>query len=103
MEANTPFSDLSAQLIDENYRQIGCDSWSRDRFFRLCGKLNRTEREMAALLRIAPAKLRGRLADGFTPQDGLILTMLDQEIDFVLSGHQPTRGIFLFAELKEAR
>ncbi len=98
--APTPLSDLSVALIDDNYRQLGCDSWDRARFWRLCAKLQRTPREMAALLRISHQSLKGRLVNGFTPQDGLVLTMLDREIDYIISGKEPTRGIFMMAEFK---
>lgn len=101
-EAPTTFGDISATLIDENYRQMGCDAWSRDRFYRLCAKLQRTQREMAALLRINPDHLRKRLIRGFTKQDGVLLTIMEQEIEYLLSGKQPTRGIFLITNLQKA-
>lgn len=97
----TAFSDISAALIEENYRQLGCSAWNRPRFQRLCGKLQRTPREMAAFLRIQPRTLEKRLQIGFRPQDGLILTMLDREIETISSGKAPTRGMFLMAELKK--
>lgn len=99
--APTQFSDLSAALIDENYRQLGCDAWDRGRFWRLCAKLQRTPREMAALLRISHDHLRKRLVNGFTPQDGVILALLDREIDQIQTGKPPQRGLFMFVELKK--
>lgn len=95
-----PFSKLSACLIDRQYRKLGCDDWNRPKFHRLCGKLQRTELEMAALLRVSPAELRKRLDVGFTRQDGLILTVLEREIDSINSGRAPTEGIFAMVVLK---
>lgn len=98
----TPLSDLSACLIDENYRQMGCDGWSRDRFWRLCATLDRTPREIAALLRISGAQLDDRLRRGFSKQDGVILTLMEMEMESILSGKQPTRGLFAMIKLEKA-
>lgn len=95
-----PLSALSSQLIELNYKQQGCDGWTRPRFWRLCGKLQRTPREMAALLRITPFALQKRLANGFNSQDGLLLTIFEREIDAICTGKTPTRGIFLLANLQ---
>lgn len=98
---DTPLSDLSATLIDENYRELGCDAWDRARFWRLCCKLQRTPREMAALLRITNDQLQKRLLGGFTKQDGLLLTIFEREIDYINSGKPATRGLFLMVDLKK--
>lgn len=97
----SPFSELSARLIEHNYRELGCNAWTRPRFWRLCGKMRRTKREMAALMRLAPRILELRLRNGFSQQDGLVLTLLEREIDQIMTGRAPTRGIFLIAELKK--
>lgn len=97
----TPFSELSAELIRHNYRDLGCDAWNRPRFWRLCGKMQRTKTEMAALMRIQTNILDQRLKIGFTPQDGLVLTLLEREIDQIMTGKPPTKGVFLMLELKK--
>lgn len=99
--SESPYSELSVRLIEHNYREIGCNDWTRPRFWRLCGKMQRTIREMAALMRVEPAVLEKRLKDGFTAQDALILTILDREIDQIVTGRPPTKGIFLVVELKK--
>ncbi len=99
VELDHPFSELSALLIEHNYRECGCDSWNRPKFQRLCGKLQRTPREMAALLRVTFPQLQKRMLEGFTGQDGLILTLLEREIDEVRAGRAPTRGMFAMVTL----
>lgn len=100
--SESPFSDLSAGLIEHNYRELGCDGWNRPRFQRLCGKLQRTLREMAALMRLKMPELRKRLETGFTGQDGLILTLLEREIDAINTGRLPTRGVFMMVSLQKS-
>lgn len=97
--AASPFAALSAHLIDLHYRDIGCDGWNINRFHRLCGKLQKTEVELAALMRIKPAELVHRLRNGFTPQDGLILTMIEREIDLLHTGQKP-EGLFAIVILQ---
>lgn len=93
-DPSNPISKLSAHLINENFRKLGCDAWTRDKFNRLAGKMQRTELEMAALMRITHGTLQGRLRYGFSKQDGLILTILEREYDFMFTAESGTHGLF---------
>lgn len=93
-----PLSELNSWLIEQHYREMGCDTWDRHRVWRLCAKLQRTEAEMAALLRYSHAELKARLANGFSKQDGLLLTLLEAEIDLVKTGEMPRSPVFCFTD-----
>lgn len=97
-----PLSDLSAWLIEQHYREIGCDAWDKYRVMRLCAKIQRTQHEMAALLRVIPSDFKRKMERGFNRQDGLILTLLEAEIDVIRTGEAPSNNVFFSQNLQPA-
>lgn len=89
--APTPHSDVAGFLVERNYRDIGCDSWNTRKVQLLCAKTGDTPAVMAARLRINLRQFTERCEKGsWTKQDGLILTVLEREIDFLKGGTVPT-------------
>jgi hypothetical protein len=85
-----PHSALAGFLVERNYSALGCDGWNTRRVQLLCAKLGDTPSILAARLRIRPSDLERRMeTDCWTKQDGLILTMLEREIDFLKGGTVP--------------
>jgi hypothetical protein len=81
-EIETPASDLSAFLIGRHYVEIGCDRWDTRRVQLLCAKFGDTPTIMAARLRLRFSEFKKRMeTDCWTKQDGLILTILEREMD----------------------
>jgi hypothetical protein len=86
----TPHSNLAAFFVERNYNSLGCDNWNTRRVQLLCAKLGDTPAVLAARLRLRPSDLERRMeTDCWTKQDGLILTMLEREIDFLKGGTVP--------------
>jgi hypothetical protein len=89
-KATTPHSDLAAFFIERNYKTLGCDVWDKRKVQLLCAKLGDTPAMLAARMRIRKSDLDRRMeTDCWTKQDGLILTMLEREIDFLKGGSVP--------------
>lgn len=87
----TPHSDVAVFLIERNYRDIGCDRWNSRRVLTLLAKLNDTPTILAARMRIRLQDFERRMShDCWTKQDGLILTMLEREVDFLKGGAVPS-------------
>ena len=85
--APAPYSQLQAQLVARNYAELGCDGWNTREVRRLMAQIGDTEIVMAERLRIRPKDFAHRMqTDCFTRQDGLILTILQRELD-------ATRGV----------
>lgn len=92
--AVTPHSDLAGFLVERNYHDLGCDSWDSRRVQLLCAKLGDTPAVLAARLRIRKSEFERRFEmDCWTKQDGLILTMLEREIDSLRVGTAPCGGM----------
>lgn len=90
----TPHSDLAGFLIERNYRDLGCDSWDARRVMLLCAKFGDTPAIMATRLRLTKSRFQERMdTDAWTKQDGLILSMLEREIDLQRGGIAPKHGI----------
>lgn len=88
--STTPSSDIAAHLIERNYADLGCDRWDTRRVRVLMAKLGSTPAIMAARLRVKRNDFDRRMdTDCWTKQDGLILTMLEREIDFLKGGIVP--------------
>lgn len=86
----TPHSNLGAFLVQRNYIDLGCDKWNTRKVMILCGKFGDTPQVMAARLRLkAPDFARRMESDCWTKQDGLILTILEREIDFLKGAAVP--------------
>lgn len=86
----TPHSNLAAFFVERNYKSLGCDSWNTRRVQLLCAKLGDTPAVLAARLRLRPSELVRKMeADSWTRQEGLILTVLEREIDFQKGGAVP--------------
>jgi len=91
--SESPIGRLPSFLIERNYKALGCDSWDSRRVKLLCAKMGDTLEVMAARMRLRPGEFKRRMdADRWTDQDGLILTILEQEIDR-LRGGKPPAGI----------
>lgn len=89
-KAVTPHSDLAAFFIERNYKSLGCDLWTKRKVQLLCAKLGDTPAMLAARMRIRPSDLDRRMeTDCWTKQDGLILTMLEREVDFLKGATVP--------------
>lgn len=89
-----PNSAVAAYLIERHYRWMGCDSWNTRRVLLLCGKFGDTDRVMAERMRLKMKDFKRRMEeDSWTEQDGLILTLLEREIDFIKGGKAPTAFI----------
>lgn len=89
-EIETPASDLSSFLIARHYVEIGCDRWDTRRVQLLCAKFGDTPTIMGARLRLRPAEFKKRMElDCWTKQDGLILTILEREMDAARGAVQP--------------
>lgn len=83
-EIETPASDLSSFLIARHYVEIGCDRWDTRRVQLLCAKFGDTPTIMAARLRLRFGEFKKRMElDCWTKQDGLILTILEHEMDML--------------------
>lgn len=83
----TPHSNLAGFLIEAHYRAMGCDTWNTRRVQMLMAKLGDTATMIAARMRLRPSEFNRRMEhDCWTRQDGLVLTVLEREID-------ATRGI----------
>src|SRR5687767_6341790 len=90
-----PWSKLGRFLIEEYYRQAGCNDWTSRRVRELCVKLGDTPDRMAARLRVNPAEFKRRIEqDSWTKQDGLILTMLERDADVMMGGKFPEKPLF---------
>lgn len=84
VEDVTPHSDIAVFLIQRNYVAIGADDWNTRRVHLLAAKLGDTRKMMAARLRIAFSDYERREKhDSWTQQDGLILALLEREIDLI--------------------
>lgn len=60
----------------------------------MCAKIGDTPKMMAARLRLRPFEFRNRMeTDSWTKQDGLILTILEREIDLLKGGIRPAVSI----------
>lgn len=91
-ESITPHSNLAGFFVERNYKAIGCDSWNTRKVQLLCAKLGDTPAVLAARMRIRPSDFERRLvSDCWTKQDGLILTLLEREIDFLKTGAPPVK------------
>lgn len=78
----TPHSRLAAFLINCHYAELGCDRWNARRVQLLCAKFGDTPAVMAERMRLKPLEFSRRmLSDQWTKQDGLILSILEREID----------------------
>lgn len=87
----TPHSALAAHLIERNYADLGCNRWGTRRVLELLAKLNDTPQVLAARLRIRMTDFERRMeTDCWTKQDGLILTMLEREVDLLKGGFVPS-------------
>lgn len=93
-KAVTPHSDLAAFFIERNYKALGCNGWNTRRVQLLCAKLGDTPAMLAVRLRVRPAELTRRfIQDSWTAQDGLILTIIERQIDFEKGGVLPVGSI----------
>lgn len=89
-ETATPHSDVAAYLVDRGYAEIGCDRWDTRRVRVLMAKLGDTPTVFAARMRLKRADLEKRMQiDCWTKQDGLILTVIEREVDFLRGGISP--------------
>lgn len=89
-QIETPHSDVSAFLIERHYVDLGCDRWDSRRVQKLCAKFGDTTRVMAARLRYTRGEFKRRMeTDSWSKQDGLILTILEREVDAVKGGVEP--------------
>lgn len=90
----TPHSDLAAFFIERNYKALGCDRWDTRRVQLLCAKLGDTPAMLAVRLRVTPMNFIRRMTeDSWTKQDGLILTILERQVDFEKGGMIPIGSI----------
>lgn len=90
-----PYWKIAAFLVERNYKQLGCDRWNSREVKLLCAKTGDSPSVMAIRLRLRPSDFNRRMeTDCWTKQDGLILTMLSREVDF-LRGGLPPRGMFV--------
>lgn len=88
--ADAPYSDTAVFIVERRYAALGCDSWDSRRVQLLCAKFHDTPRVMAARMRLKPKEFMRRLEENvWSRQDGLILTMLEREIDFLRGGQKP--------------
>jgi hypothetical protein len=86
----TPYSDLAVHLVDRQYADLGCDRWNSRHVLVLIAKLGDTPAVFAARLRLKIKDFERRVeTDCWTKQDGLILTVLEREIDFLRGGTTP--------------
>ena len=61
----------------------------------LCAKLQETPTILAARIRVKGAELERKMQEeSFTRQDGLILTIIEREVDFLKGGVVPASSIF---------
>lgn len=89
-QIDTPHSDVAAFLVERHYIDLGCDRWDSRRVQKLCAKFGDTPRVMAARLRYTRGVFRQKMAtDGWSKQDGLILTILEREVDALKGGIEP--------------
>lgn len=89
-----PHSAIGIYMIERNYKLLDCDLWNTRRVQLLCAKFGDTPDMMAARmrLRLCDFKLRCE-SDRWSKQDGLILSMLEQAVDFVKGGQMPKVGV----------
>lgn len=86
----TPHSDLAAFLVARNYVDLGCDKWNSRLVLLLCAKFGDTPTVMAARLRLRPFEFQKRMdEDNWTKQEGLLLSILEREIDAVRGAVPP--------------
>lgn len=86
----TPASNLAAFVVERNYAELGADRWNTRRVRVLMVKFGDTPTVMAARVRLKPADFARRMeTDAWTKQDGLILSLLEREIDFLKGGAVP--------------
>lgn len=86
-QIDTPHSDVAAFLIERNYVELGCDRWDTRRVQKLCAKFGDTPRVMAARLRCTRGDFKRRMdLNVWSKQDGLLLTILEREIDALRGG-----------------
>jgi hypothetical protein len=91
-----PFSRLAAHIIERNYRDLGCDDWDTRKIQLLCAKLGDTDYIMAARLRIPATYFREKMrTDRWSRQEGIILTLLEREIDLLRGDVVPARPLFV--------
>lgn len=82
-----PFSRLASFTVERHYWDIGCDAWTSRRVKLLMAKFGETEEIMAARLRVFLHDFKSRMdEDRWSKQDGLILTILEREIDLLRGG-----------------
>lgn len=82
-------------LTRDHYRALGCFSWNKPRFIRLCAKFNETPGELAARIGLTPSEMQLRFDAGtFTRPEGILLTLLDRTIDAMKSGIPPKEDLF---------
>jgi hypothetical protein len=85
-----PFSKITIFVIERNYRELGFDRWDTRRVQLLCAKFGDTPEIMSARLRIRPSEFQRRMeSDCWTKQDGMILSILEREIEFLRGGKVP--------------
>jgi hypothetical protein len=81
------YSRMAVHVVEAAYRRMGADNWNSRKVMRLCGKTVSTPEIMAARLRITPSQFERRMRENsWTKQDGLILSLIEQEIDILKSG-----------------
>lgn len=89
-QTTPPYGAMQIFLIEHNYRELGCDRWNTTRVRRLCLKLGEPHAVVAARMRIRTHEFERRIReDSWTRQDGLILTILEREVDFQKGGTIP--------------
>lgn len=90
LRERAPASELKAFLVERNYQAIGCDRWNTRQVKLLCARLGDTPAVMASRLRISWREFERRTREeSWTKQDGLILTMLERDMQFVHAGQEP--------------
>lgn len=89
-DAVQPHSEVAGYLIERQYQALGVDRWNRRSVMTLCAQLGDTPIMMAKRLRLRPSDFERRMeSDCFTKQDGLILSLIQREMDFLKGGIPP--------------